>query len=303
MWGADRFVAGSVAIARNFQIPPLLIGLTIVAMGTSAPEVVVSVTASLKGNAGLAIGNAVGSNIANIGVVLALTAIIKPLKIDSAILKREYPILFAVTALSLLLLIDYYFSRWDGVILLIGAAIFIGWSIYVGLHADQTDALQVEFTQEMQLTLSTTRASIYLVIGMICLPLGAEFLVRGAVTIARYFEVSDVIIGLTVVAIGTSLPELATSIVAAFKNEQDIVLGNVMGSNIFNLLMVLPMAALFAPGEIVRAIIWRDALMMVILTAALFIVAYGFRRGPGHITRFEGLLLFASYIAYLSFLQ
>ena len=298
VWGADRFVAGAAALARNMGISPLLIGLTIVALGTSAPEIFVAITASLQGNPALAIGNALGSNIANIGLVLGLSAIVAPLTVHSKTLKREYPVLFGISLVAWILMMDGDLSRLDGSILLIGLSLFLIWMTWLGLHPKNHDPMIDEYRAEIPSAMSTGIASLWLVLGLIVLPLSSKLLVDGAVDIAKIFGLSDFVIGLTIVAVGTSLPEIATSVTAAIKGEDDIAIGNIIGSNMFNLLAVLPFPGLIAPGIVDPKLLTRDLPVMLGLTVLLFIVAYGFR-GPGHIKRYEGFLLLFAYLGYL----
>lgn len=301
--GANRFVLGASALARHFGVSPLLIGLTLVALGTSMPEIIVAISAAIRGNPGIAFGNAVGSNIANIGLVIGITALIAPLKVSSSILRREYPIVFIVTIVAIALMWNGYFGRLDGVILLLGFGLFSAWLIRTGLQQARSDVLSQEFAEEIPATMSVGLAVLWFLFGVILLPVGAEILVRGAVFIAQWFGVSDLVIGLTIVAVGTSLPELATSFAAAMKKEHDIIIGNVLGSNIFNLLTVLAIPGLITPGAIEPSLLTRDLPVMLIFTVALFMVAYGWRGKAGHVSRLEGSLLFLGYLAYLALLM
>lgn len=300
VWGADRFVHGASATARNLGVSPMVIGLTIVGFGTSAPEILVSIVSALEGNPGLAVGNALGSNITNIGLVLGATALITPLVVKSKTLRREYPAMFAVMLLTLALLMDGYLSRNDGLILLIGLALMVAWMITIGLRKNRVDPMEDEYAQEIPL-ITTPRALWWLLAGLALLLISSQILVWGSVNIAHALGVSDLIIGLTIVAIGTSLPELAASVMSALKKEPDIAIGNVIGSNMFNLLAVLGTPAVIAPMQLDHEVLSRDYPFMIGLSIALFSMAYGFR-GDGKINRVEGGLLLLAYGAYITVL-
>ena len=297
VWGADRFVSGASATASNFGISPLIIGLTIVGLGTSAPEIFVSIVAAWQGNPSLAVGNAIGSNITNIGLVLGCTAIMMPLVVKSDILRREYPVMFVVMLIALMLIVDGHLGFWDGVILMAGLVLMIYWIVSLGLRKNKRDPLEKEYAKGIP-QLSTKMGILWLVVGLIILLISSRFLVWGAVNVAQALGVSDLIIGLTVVAIGTSLPELAASLISAYKKEPDIAIGNVIGSNMFNLLVVLGLPGLISPHTLDPAVLSRDFPFMIGLSVALFAVAYGFR-GDGRITRIDGALLLTAYFAYL----
>ena len=297
IWGADRFVYGAAATARNLGVSPLVIGLTIVGIGTSSPEILVSTIAAYNGNPALAVGNAIGSNITNIALVLGVTAMIVPLLVKSDTLKREYPIMFLVMMLALVLCLDGELSRIDGAILFTGLVIMIIWMVKLGLRKHETDQLETEFEQEIPY-ITTANALFWLALGMILLLLSSKALVWGAVNIAHAFGISDLVIGLTIVAIGTSLPELAASVMSALKGEPDIALGNVIGSNMFNLLAVLSIPGLIAPHALDPEVLTRDFPFMIGFTLAMFIMAFGFKES-GRINRFEGALLVMGYIGYM----
>ena len=297
IWGADRFVYGAAATARNLGVSPLVIGLTIVGIGTSSPEILVSTIAAYNGNPALAVGNAIGSNITNIALVLGVTAMIVPLLVKSDTLKREYPIMFLVMMLALVLCLDGELSRIDGAILFTGLVIMIIWMVKLGLRKHETDQLETEFEQEIPY-ITTANALFWLALGMILLLLSSKALVWGAVNIAHAFGISDLVIGLTIVAIGTSLPELAASVMSALKGEPDIALGNVIGSNMFNLLAVLSIPGLIAPHALDPEVLTRDFPFMIGFTIAMFIMAFGFKES-GKINRFEGALLVMGYIGYM----
>lgn len=295
--GADRFVDGASATARNFGVPPLLIGLIVVGFATSAPEMLVSAVAALDGNPDVGIGNAIGSNIANIGLVIGMTALLMPLTVASTVLRREFPLMFAALALAVGLMWDGSFSLADGLVLTAGLVAMIGTLVWLGLRAPPDDPMVEEALSETNTTLSPRAAATWLVVGLLLLLGGSRLLVDGAVDIARYFGVSDVVIGLTIVAVGTSLPELAASIMGALKGEPDIALGNVIGSNMFNALGVLAMPALIAPGVIEPLVLRRDVPCMLGLSVVLYIMAGALLR-PGRISRFEGALLLLAFVAY-----
>lgn len=301
-WSADRFVVGASALAYNLNVSPLIIGLTIVSLGTSAPEILVSAVASLQGNGGLAIGNALGSNIINIALILGVTALIVPLNVHSSIVRREMPVLIGVMLLGLLLLLDGSLGQADGLVLLSGMALMLLWMTHIGIREKSShDPISVEFADEVPTNLSMSRAGFWIVVGGLCLLGSSKLLVWGAVAIAHTMGVSDLVIGLTIVAMGTSLPELAASVMSALKNEHDIAIGNIIGSNIFNLLAVLGLPGLINPGPFDAIVLTRDYPVMLGLTVLFFIMAYGFR-GPGRINRLEGALLVFAFVGYQTLL-
>jgi cation:H+ antiporter len=301
LWSADRFVEGSAVTARHLGMPPLLIGMVIVGFGTSAPEMVVSALAAMQGNPGLALGNAYGSNITNIALILGLTAIISPIAVHSSVLRKELPILAAVTIFAVLMLLDGELSRMDAWVFLGVFAALMVWTVREGLR-QRSDPLAEEMTQELDAAeMPLRRALLWVAIGLVLLIVSSRLLVWGAVEIAHALGVSDLIIGLTIVAVGTSLPELASSIIAARKGEHDIALGNIIGSNLFNTLAVVGIAGAIHPMVVPPEVISRDMMVMGLLTLSLFVIGYGFR-GPGRINRIEGLLLLACYVGYTSYL-
>ncbi|MDX1570671.1 MAG: calcium/sodium antiporter [Xanthomonadales bacterium] len=297
VWGADRFIAGAAATARNLGVSPLIIGLTVVGFGTSAPEMVVSGVAALRGNPGLAVGNAIGSNIANMALVLGVAALIYPLQVHSATLRREYPVLLTVTVASLLLMVDGVLTLTDGIILLVGLLAMTTWMTFLGMRRSGPDPMAAEFASEIPTDMSTPAAIGWLVVGMIVLPASSHILVTGATSIALFLGVSDLVIGLTIVAIGTSLPELAAAVASVLKREHELVIGNVVGSNMFNLLGVLGIASTLRTTEVERTVLLRDYSTMLTLTVLLFLISYGFR-GPGRISRVAGALLLTIFVAY-----
>jgi len=301
IWGADRFIDGAANIASNFGVSPLIVGLTIVGFGTSAPEMLVSALAAIDGVPALGIGNALGSNIANIGMVLGITILVSPLAVNSETLNREFPMLALVMALALYLLWDKFLGYTDGLILFAGFIFTLFGMAYLAIRSTKEDPLEQEFEQEYaQPNMTTKQSIISFIIGLSALLIGSKALVWGAVGVASLLGVSELIIGLTIVAIGTSLPELAASIISVRKNEHDIAVGNILGSNIFNILAVLAMPGLIQPSIIDSAVLERDFIFMV----ALFVMLYLFSRTgqKGHIGRLAGSSLLLVYIAYNSLL-
>lgn len=300
IWGSDRFVAGAAATARNLSMPPLLIGLTVVSLGTSAPEILVSVTAAANGNTGLAIGNVIGSNITNIALVLGITALAAPLLVKSALLRSELPMLLIVTIISAALLFDGHLSRSDGVILL-GmqiAVMFLLMRWTMKRSKAGADGLLVESDEDIPSDWSTGKALLWLAIGLFVLLVGSRMVVWAAVNIAEGFGVSELVIGLTIVALGTSLPELGASVTSALKGQHDIALGNILGSNLFNLLIVMGSAGVVGPAVVESIAISRDLPVMLGLTLLLVILAMSWRGRPARISRFDGGLFLAAFVAY-----
>lgn len=301
VWSADRFVEGSSATARHFGIAPLLIGMVIVGFGTSAPELMVSAIAAWQDNPGLALGNAYGSNISNIALILGVTALICPIAFHSQILRRELPILALVTGLAAFQIRDGELTRLDALILLGAFAALMTWTVRQALRRP-ADNLAVDVERELESNLLPLgKAVFWLVVGLVLLIASSRSLVWGAVQIARGFGVDDLIVGLTVVAIGTSLPELASSVMATRKNEHDLALGNVIGSNLFNTLVAVGIAGVIRPFAAAPEVNSRDIPVMVVLTLSLFAIGWGIR-GPGRINRIEGALLVTAYVAYTGWL-
>ena len=296
IWSADRFVDGAAATARHFGMPQLLIGIVIIGFGTSAPEMIVSALSALNGNPGIALGNAYGSNITNIGLILGLTALVLPLAVNSQVLKQELPVLIFVTALSAFLIMDGDVLRLDAWILLGIFFIYMGWTIFTGLR-NRDDSLVHDVKEELQEQeyMSLAKALMWVVIGLALLMGSSQLLVWGAVEIARYFGVSDLVVGLTIVAVGTSLPELASSIAAARKNEVDLAVGNIIGSSLFNTLAVVGLAGAIAPMQIEQEVFTRDMPVMSVLTVLLLVFGFGKK---GQINRVKGLILLLAYIGY-----
>jgi len=297
IWGADRFVHGAAATARNMGIAPLLIGLTIVAFATSAPEILVSVVASLRGEPGLAIGNAIGSNIVNIGLVLGCVALIRPIQLRSATLRREMPALLAVSLLTVSLFLDSFLSRIDGIVMLTGLVIVMIWLARLGMRSAPSDPIKKEYEAEIPKNVATRTAIIWLVVGIATLLVGAHLLVDGSIEIARILGVSEVVIGILLVAFGTSLPELAVSLVSAMKGEYGLAIGNIVGSNIFNLLAVIGIAATIAPSSLAPSVLSLHIFVMVAFTLVLFAMTYDYD-GKSELSRIEGIALLLAFIAY-----
>lgn len=297
VWGADRLVAGASALARNLGVSPLIIGLTIVAFGTSAPELVVSGVAAYRGNPGLAVGNAIGSNIANIGMILGVTAIVYPLRVESETLKREYPLLMLIMIAALIMAADLIYDRTEGWLLLTGLVALIIWMIRYGLRRPPGDPLADEFAAEIPTNMPTGYAIFWMTVGLIVLPVSSKFLVDGAIFIARSLEVSEAVIGLTIMAFGTSLPEMAAALTSALREEDDLAIGNVIGSNMFNILGVLGIAAVIQPVDVDLLMLKQDFPVMFLFTMLLFFMAYGIQ-GPGRISRRSGILLLSMFLAY-----
>ena len=297
IWGADRFVHGAAATARNLGVTPLLIGLTIVAFATSAPEILVSIVASLRDEPGLAIGNAIGSNIANIGLVLGCVALVRPIELRSATLRREMPALLAVSLLTVSLFLDSYLSWVDGLVLLTGLVIVMIWLARLGTRSAPTDPIKQDYEAEIPVNVSMPMAIFWLVFGLGTLLVGAQLLVDGSIEIARFLGVSEVVIGILLVAFGTSLPELAVSLVSAMKGEYGLAIGNIVGSNIFNLLAVIGVAAVIAPSALPPSVLSLHIFVMVAFTLVLYAMTYDYD-GKSELSRIEGAALLAAFIAY-----
>lgn len=301
VWSADRFIEGAAALAHYFGMSPLLIGMVIVGFGTSAPEMAVSSISAWQGNPNIALGNGYGSNITNIALILGITAIISPIAVHSQVIRKELPILTAVTLFAAWQIYDNEFTRLDAWLLLAVFAAIMGWTLYQGLK-NGTDSFDQEMKAELQAhPMTLGRALFWLVLGLVLLIVSSRMLVSGAITIAQGLGVSDLIIGLTVVAIGTSLPELASSVIAARKGEHDIALGNIIGSNLFNTTAVVGIAGAIHPIKIPEDILIRDWPVMAALSASLFVLGYD-RNGDGRINRVEGGLLLAAYVGYTCYL-
>ncbi len=294
---ADRFVEGAAVTSKHLGLPPLLIGMLVIGFGSSVPEMVISFLASYNGNPSLALGNAFGSNITNIALILGLTAIISPIAVGSTVIRRELPLLVLVTVLTGgLLYSDGFLSRTDGLILTSVFLATVAWTIYQGVIAS-SDHLAEVVEQEMQELMPLGRAVVLLTVGLAVLVISSRILVWGGVEVALRLGISDLIIGLTIVALGTSLPELASSITAVRKNEHELALGNVIGSNLFNITIVIGITGTVAPLTVDSQILSRDIPVLAVMTIALFIMCYGFR-GSGRINRYEGAALLLGYVGY-----
>ncbi len=296
-WSADRFVDGASGLSVHLGVSPMVVGLTVVAFGTSAPEMFVSAFAAWQGSPGLAIGNALGSNIANVALVLAAAALVAPLSIHSQTLRREIPLMFVVMAFAFLLLRDGELSRFDGVLLIAGILGFTGWSLWLARRTRYTDPLQQEFAKEVGKVDSVRRAWWWLLSGLLLLVVSSRLLVWGASGIATALSISDLVIGLSIVAVGTSLPELAAAIAAARKGESDMVVGNIVGSNIFNLLAVLGIAGAIQSAPVSNVVLYRDFPLMAGVSLAVVALAYGIGK-PGHVGRGAGGALLAVFFCY-----
>lgn len=305
VWSADKFVDGAVGVAEFCGMSTLLIGMVVVGFGTSAPELTVSAISASQGNPELALGNAYGSNIANIALILGATALISPILMQRSVLRGDLPILLAVSVLSIILVWDGSVARWNGILLLAVFTAAIAYSIHRELKKAQLEKSEspsdnADTAEPKKVSLG--KSIFWLVLGLVLLVVSSRALVWGAVEIARALGVSDLLIGLTIVAIGTSLPELASSIAAARKGENDLALGNIIGSNLFNTLAVVGLAAIVSPMDAIeKAVAYRDMPLMIALIVALIVL--GFRRkGDGRLNRIAGAILLAVYVGYLALL-
>jgi cation:H+ antiporter len=294
--GADRFVIGAANIARILGMPPLIIGLTVVGIVTSAPEILVGSVAALEGKTEIAIGNAIGSNIANIGMVLGISVLIIPMVITSRTLRREFRLMLLSVIIALLLLIDQELSRMDSMVLLLILIGFMYWIIKIARQTARNDPLIREYKQELSATTPLSQSIIFLLVGLVVLLGGAELLVRCSVVIAEHFGISDLVIGLTIIAVGTSLPELAASIMCVIKKEADIAVGNVIGSNMFNMLAVIGIPGLIHPSGFESGVLLRDFPVMLGLTLVMGWMV--FLHGAGRFDRIEGSFLLICFVSY-----
>lgn len=298
---ADRFVLGAATTAKHLGVSTMLVGLIVVGFGTSAPEMVVSAIASFKGDSGVALGNAVGSNITNIALVLGVGLIMVPMSVHSNVIKREMPILLVVTLLVLFLLFDFELSKADGVVLLVSMVLVTGLLGFLGVKEGK-DAFSDELEAEFDFSISKGKALALLAFGVIALPVAAHVMVLGATDIAKYFGISDLVIGLTVVALGTSLPELAATIASVMKNEHDLAIGNVVGSNMFNLLGVIGISGIIRGYEFPPDFLKYDYFYMLVLTVFLFLASVYFVLKDKLLSRIIGVLLLLMYVTYMIWL-
>lgn len=305
VWSADKFIDGAANTSKILGVPPLVIGMLVIGFGTSAPEMVVSVFAAAQGNPGLALGNAFGSNITNIALVLGLSALLLPMTVSSGILRRELPMLLGVTLLAGYQILDGEISRLDAVVLLVVFVAVLIWTLRQnGSTEDQlaADTSHGPLSEQPPLKQSI----VWLVIGLVLLVLSSRVLVWGAVEIATNLGVDELIIGLTIVALGTSLPELAAAIVAIRRSEHDLALGNLIGSNLFNTLAVVGLAGAIRPIQVASEVLTRDWMLMLVLTVLL--TAFAWRpkswqpMRPARINRLEGGVFVAIYVGYISWL-
>jgi len=305
VWSADKFIDGAANTSKILGVPPLVIGMLVIGFGTSAPEMVVSVFAAAQGNPGLALGNAFGSNITNIALVLGISALLLPMTVSSGILRRELPMLLGVTLLAGYQILDGEISRLDAVVLLVVFVAVLIWTLRQnGSTEDQLAADTSHGPLSDQPPLK--QSIVWLVIGLMLLVLSSRVLVWGAVEIATSLGVDELIIGLTIVALGTSLPELAAAIVAIRRSEHDLALGNLIGSNLFNTLAVVGLAGAIRPLQVASEVLTRDWMLMLVLTVLL--TAFAWRpkswqpMRPARINRLEGGVFVAIYVGYISWL-
>ncbi|HAS6797028.1 calcium/sodium antiporter [Vibrio parahaemolyticus] len=300
VWSADKLVFGSAAIARNVGISPLVIGMTILAMGSSAPEMMVSATAAWDGKTDTAVGNVLGSNIANIALILGITALIKPLSISSAVIRRELPLMIAVTVLAGILLWNSHLGFYEGVLLFVLFGAFLFAMLQISRKEQKSgDAFLEDQESEIPQGVSNPKAIMWVVIGLILLPLAASLLVDNAVIIAKHFGMSDLVIGLTIIAIGTSLPELAASLAGVLKGEDDMAVGNIIGSNVFNILAVMGLPGIINPSTLSEYAMGRDFWVMLGVSLLLVAMCLGKSRS---INRLQGAILFTCFLGYQVYL-
>ncbi len=300
---ADKFVHGAASIASKLEVSPLIIGLLILGFGTSAPEIIVSIFAALEDKPAIALGNALGSNIANIGMVLGATALVYPITIKSKTIRKEFVLFISSIFVTYALIFDYDLSRIDSIILLGLLALVLAWIIKTS-KSDPKDHLQMEIETNEDIPQYTglTIAILATVAGLIFLLISSKALIWGASSIASQLGLSDLVIGLTIVAIGTSLPELASSIIAAMRHEHDLVIGNIIGSNLFNLLGVIGIAGVIRPFAISSLAISRDFLLMSLLSVLLFLMIFIKQKELSTLSRVEGFILATIYVCYLGFI-
>ena len=293
---ADRFVAGAAALANNLGVPHLIIGVTIVSLGTSAPEIIAAIFAALEGRIELAMGNAIGSNVANIGLVLGITALVAPIPVSKRLVGNENLIMFASSLMAGALLFNLYLSAIDGLVLLLMMIAFLIWIYW---EHNRTEAQEDdEFENDIPSDMSTVSALIWFAIGLGVLIASARVLVWGAVGIADMFQISEAVIGATIIAVGTSLPELAASVASALKKHHDIAIGNVLGSNIFNILAVLAVPGLIAPGAFDAEVFNLHYLFMLAISACLFFCLIALGRSGKAMGRYIGTVFVLMYATF-----
>lgn len=297
LWAANHLVTGALGVAHHYRISPLVMGLTLVALGSSAPEIMIGISAALEGHNELALGNAIGANIANIGLVLSLTILLKPLTIKTdTILRREYPLLLMIMLFTYSMMLDGYLSIMDGCIFLVACIGLIIYLIYLARRF-KNNAMNREFKQIIVVKRPMMTNLFNLFIGLTILRLGSYYLVQSATQIAQWLGMSNLVMGLTIVAIGTCLPNVATSMVAAFKGFDDIAVGNILGSNMFNLLMVMAFPGIINPSEISHKLLWRDIPTMFFITFVLLAISYYYKN---KLSRWHGGLLLLIYCCYMT---
>jgi cation:H+ antiporter len=296
LWSANHLVSGASGVGQHYNLPPIVTGLTLVALGTSAPEIMIAISASLEGFNDIAIGNAIGTNIANIGLVLGLTALLKPLKIHSTHMRREFPLLFLVMLFTYSIMLNGYLGILDGCLFLFACVALILYFIFITRQHRSENQLALKLQQASLKKRPFSLHVLSLVIGLVVLPISARYLVNACVDVGHLLGLSDLIMGLTIVAIGTCLPELATSIIAAVKGADDIAVGNILGSNMFNLLAVMIFPSIIHPAAISPAVLWRDIPVMFITTLILLWINYHNKK---RIARWHGGILVLVYFCYM----
>jgi len=297
IWGADRMVIGASVTARQLGVSPMLVGLTVVGFATSAPEMVVSAMAAIDGVPNLAIGNAIGSNIANIGLIGGVTALCWPLLVESQTLRREFPVMVAVSVLPVILIPDGMLGRIDALVLLCAFVVFFYWITRLGMKTGGHDTIEAEYASEIPVDMQRGLAIFWIIFGLALLIVGSKALVWGGENIARALQVSDTVLGVTVVAIGTSLPELAVSMLAARKGEHGLAFGNIIGSNSFNMLAVIGIVASICPTVLDSETLVLHFPVMLGFTVVFFFMAYNYS-GMIRVSRTAGAILLAGFIAY-----
>ncbi|SFV88518.1 Inner membrane protein YrbG, predicted calcium/sodium:proton antiporter [hydrothermal vent metagenome] len=295
IWSADAFTDNGARIATIFKVSPLVIGLLIFGFGTSAPEMLVSGLAAADGNTGISIGNAIGSNIFNIALVLGVSAIIAPIAVKGSILKKEWLFLMFVTVIAGGLLWDRYLGVADGVILAALLVMFLTYTLKTAKNSDKHEFDEVIMPVEKD---QVGKTWFMLILGLTVLIASAKLIVYGGVEIAKSFGVSDLVIGLSVIALGTSLPELAVSITSVLKKQYEMVVGNIIGSNLFNTIAVLAIPGLIHPSTVADEVMTRDYPVMLLLTVLLFVLAYKFHKKHA-VNRFEGGVLVSIFCGYM----